>query len=89
LESSATSLSHLIRERTVLKYQNIVIASIALFTWSGAGFAQNISPPLAAHGVPLFPPKMMAARAVVSDAVPVEAGLASVSVTVSDSIQLQ
>src|ERR1035437_2873505 len=91
LESSATSLYHLIRERTVLKYQNIIIASIDLFTWAGVGFAQNISQPLPAHGVPFFPPKMMAARAVVSDAapVPVEAGLASVSVTVSASIQLQ
>ncbi|HEY8907586.1 MAG TPA: SIMPL domain-containing protein [Rhodoferax sp.] len=43
------------------------------------------------EGVPFFQPKMMAARAVVSDAtpVPVEAGLASVSVTVTGSIQLQ
>jgi predicted secreted protein len=46
-------LYHLIRERIVLKYQNIIIASIALFTWAGAGFAQSISPPLPMHRVNL------------------------------------
>lgn len=43
------------------------------------------------EGAPFYQPKMMSARAVAMEAapVPVEAGLASVSVTVSGSVQLQ
>jgi predicted secreted protein len=36
-----------------LKYQNIIIASIALSTWAGASFGQNISPSLPLHRVNL------------------------------------
>jgi hypothetical protein len=81
---------HLIRERTVLKYKNIIVASIALFTLAGAGFSQNISPSLPTQGAPFSSPTMMTTRAVAQDAalvpVPVGAGLASVSVAVSGSI---